>query len=552
MLCARMGRDVGVALVMIMLAAVECMFPPGKPFLQRCWSPDKETFTCWWEPGADGGLPTTYRLYYERDQMEGMHECPDYHSAGRNSCFFNKNHTSIWVDYFLTVVASNALGNATSDTLKVDVMDVVKPNVPGNVTLHLEGREESPILHIRWEHHLNTRKKAGWITLEYQLRIKQEKSNKWNDYMSGKQTHFSLYSVTPGTLYMVQVRCRLDHGFWSEWTNTTYIKVPKFEPKQSHLWILVSALTVIPIITTMCILVMKRKYVKQWLLPPVPGPKIRGVDVQLLKSGRSEDITSALIITQSFPPTANWKNQMEDFLMVYDDNDGLQKSKKKGLIIPNGFHLESEKQYGELTVSQNNLKNRGKEKEEMDNFVKSNKCFSGESLSNCKIPTDAKQRPSMTDVKADTTDQTPLNQGNTAQSTAKPTANSGYVDVQRHEEKPQVDLEQVDYSRVTDWNTDNIVIVKKDGFCLSNSDYVDVERQGELMPDDYCRVKEVNSDNMVFLQKETDSSCRKAVNQNTNCANQKPQSPHVTGKVGLCTEFFDNGYVDNVPSTHSM
>lgn len=52
---------------------------------------------------------------------ETVYECPDYKTAGNNSCFFNKNDTSLWVNYNITVVATNALGKNISEPVEVDV-----------------------------------------------------------------------------------------------------------------------------------------------------------------------------------------------------------------------------------------------------------------------------------------------------------------------------------------------------------------------------------------------------------------------------------------------
>lgn len=72
-----------------------------------------------------------------------MYECPDYQTAGENSCFFNKNNTSIWVNYNITVVATNELGRTFSDSVDVDVVYIGESSTvifPANANLLLYKR----------------------------------------------------------------------------------------------------------------------------------------------------------------------------------------------------------------------------------------------------------------------------------------------------------------------------------------------------------------------------------------------------------------------------
>ncbi|MEQ2228473.1 hypothetical protein ILYODFUR_009317 [Ilyodon furcidens] len=541
-----MRTHLSLAMLCVLSAAGVCSSTsaPGRPSLLGCRSPEKETFSCWWEPGSDGGLPTEYRLFYMRENLRGVHECPDYVSAGKNSCFFDKEHTSIWAEYNLRVVATNALGNASSDFLINDVMKYVKPYPPVNVTVLANSSTPSAYLQIQWKSPPNVDVKSGWVTANYELRIKQN-GKEWKNVETGAQNVLNLYSVDPGASYMVQVRCKLDHGNWSEWSNTTFVKIPKHHQIENRFWILVFAFALIPLLATICILVLKRKLLlslKQWFLPPVPGPMIRGVDVQLFKSGRPEDVVNALIGNQNFPPMLPWTDQVEEYLLV-SDSDAWQLTdpykfhkKKENLIIE--LHLESKIQHRESTPGQNAWEKAEESKDETGDLESSDVSQSESNLSNmepAKLLIEEQGCPS--------TEKAALT------NVIQPLANTTYVDFQQRENFWDNSPTQAEYSRVKEVNGETILILNNENI-LPGSDVQEQEVNGEVnAPDDYSRVKEVKSD-LVLLQKHdsADSYCKKKEDHYTEWISQRPTTPHEgEHSKGLCSEMVASGYVDSVP-----
>ncbi|CAL1567578.1 unnamed protein product [Knipowitschia caucasica] len=299
-------KEVSVLLLCLSLVGGKAagLGPPGKPTLINCRSPEKETFTCWWKPGSDGGLPTTYALYYVKDNSDTLYECPDYQTEGENSCFFNKYETSVWVNYNITVVATNEKGRTFSDPVDVDVAYIVQPHTPENVSVTVMEDNGWPFLRVSWESPHKADIRSGWITLIYELRSKMEGEDEWEENYPGQQKTFNIFSVRSGRTYLVEVRCRPDHGLWSDWSPTTTIKVPQYFLGERYLWILIFVFSSLVILILIWIIYMNSQSLKRCILPPIPGPKIKGFDHQHIKNGDYKDCFSTLMIPE-FPPTSS-------------------------------------------------------------------------------------------------------------------------------------------------------------------------------------------------------------------------------------------------------
>ncbi|NWU95867.1 PRLR protein, partial [Upupa epops] len=297
--------------------------PPEKPTIIKCRSPEKETFTCWWKPGSDGGHPTNYTLLYSKEGEEQVYECPDYRTAGPNSCYFDKKHTSFWTIYNITVRATNEMGSNVSDPHYVDVTYIVQPDPPVNVTLELKKPiNRKPYLVLTWSPPPLADVRSGWLTLEYELRLKPEEGEDWETVFVGQQTQYKMFSLNPGKKYIVQIHCKPDHhGSWSEWSSEKYIHIPTdFRVKDMVVWIVVGVLSSLICLIMSWIMILKGYRMIAFILPPVPGPKIKGIDTHLLERGKSEELLSALGC-HGFPPTSDCEELLIEYLEVEDSEE---------------------------------------------------------------------------------------------------------------------------------------------------------------------------------------------------------------------------------------
>ncbi|KAM6156500.1 prolactin receptor [Erethizon dorsatum] len=296
--------------------------PPGKPVIFKCRSPEKETFTCWWKPGTDGGLPTNYTLTYYKEGDNTIYECPDYNTSGPNSCYFSKNYTAMWTIYIIRVNATNKKGSSASEPRFVDVTYIVEPNPPQNLTLEVKHPEDrKPYLWIKWFPPTLIDVKSGWFILQYEVRLKPEKAAQWETHFAGQQTHFKILSLHPGHKYFVQVRCKPDHGFWSKWSQENSIEIPSaVNMNNTTTWIFVAILSAVIYFVMVCAVALKGYRMMTCIFPPVPGPKIKGFDTGLLEKGKTEELLSAFGC-QDFPPTSDCEDLLMEFLEVDDSED---------------------------------------------------------------------------------------------------------------------------------------------------------------------------------------------------------------------------------------
>ncbi|XP_023557644.1 growth hormone receptor isoform X1 [Octodon degus] len=305
----------------------------GNPKFVKCRSPELETFSCHWTDGGHGLRSAGFlQLFYSkrntREQTQEWRECPDYVSAGENSCYFNSSYTSIWTPYCVKLTSNGGM----VDQKCFSVEQIVQPDPPTALNWTIMNTSATSIygdIQVRWEPPTSADVQKGWIVLEYELQFKETNETQWKMMDPVRSTSVPLYSLRMDKEYEVRVRSRQRNSEkYGEFSDVLYITLPQLssltcEEEFQLPWFLIMIFGIFGLTVMLFVVIFsKQQRIKMLILPPVPVPKIKGVDPDLLKEGKLEEVNKILAIhDNSKPQFYNDDSWVEFIELDIDDPD---------------------------------------------------------------------------------------------------------------------------------------------------------------------------------------------------------------------------------------
>ncbi|XP_078287186.1 growth hormone receptor-like [Rhinoraja longicauda] len=273
--------------------------PLVRPIIIECRSPEQETFTCRWSPGSYQNLtqPRQLRFFYTKGSNADWRECPNY-LPDKDSCYFNQTYTSIWVSYCVQLKSDIQDQNIIFDKRCFSIDNIVKPDPPISLNWTLLNVSQSGLLadiQMWWEPPPSADIKNGWISLKYEIQYRTSESNHW-DSIEAIATSHPVYALATGKSYEIRLRCKqIANGDFSAFSEPLTIFIPT-PPSAEEAGLLFRLFLIFASLgtTLMLFLVLytKNQRLKLFFLPPVPVPKIKGIDSDLLKKGKMDEVNS--------------------------------------------------------------------------------------------------------------------------------------------------------------------------------------------------------------------------------------------------------------------
>nr|XP_032806027.1 uncharacterized protein LOC116940358 isoform X2 [Petromyzon marinus] len=182
-----------------------------------------ESFHCIWEPGRDTLLRTNVSATYRHPMSQTFLPCEP---TGDRSCIGSDLMMYSSMAHVVTVRVTNPLGSAEGRTHFV-LENIIQPDAPVNVSAR--AAVESAAATVSWL------LPASWFDpflfpLQHRLRFRlADSGDTWiTTLFPGESVEEQeLRGLRPRTRYEVQVSLKdlLDHGHWSEWSESAFVRV---------------------------------------------------------------------------------------------------------------------------------------------------------------------------------------------------------------------------------------------------------------------------------------------------------------------------------------
>ncbi|XP_069555685.1 growth hormone receptor a [Brachyistius frenatus] len=275
---------------------------PLEPHFTECVSRDQETFRCWWSPGTFHNLssPGALRVFYLKKDSptSDWKECPEYIHSNRE-CFFDVNHTSVWIPYCMQLRSQNNITYLNEDDC-FTVENIVRPDPPVSLNWTLLNISPSGLSYdvmVNWEPPPSADVRAGWIRIEYEIQYRERNTTNWEALDMQPHTQQTIYGLHIGKEYEVHIRCRMQaFTKFGEFSDSIFIQVTEIPSKESTVPLtLVLIFGIVGILILIMLIVISQQHrLMMVLLPPVPAPKIKGIDSDLLKKGKLDELNFIL------------------------------------------------------------------------------------------------------------------------------------------------------------------------------------------------------------------------------------------------------------------
>nr|ADC35576.1 growth hormone receptor type 2a [Cyprinus carpio] len=291
------------------------------PHLTGCFSRELMTFRCQWETGSlqNHTELEDLSLFYmlEKDSKKWM-ECPSYSSIRKNECYFDSSNTIIWFSYVVQL-RSRSL-DVVYDEMSFNVEDIVFPDPPVGLNWTLLSMGSTGLIYdvvVSWDPPPSAAEnmKTGWILLVYETQYREKGSDQWNSLDNGKDTQAHIYGLRSNIEYEVRVRSKMRGYNFGVFSDSILILIPNTESRIPVTAVLVFAAVGIVIIL-MLVVVSRQQKLMVIFLPPVPGPKIKGIDPMLLQKGQLSEFTSILGTQSGLRPELYSNDPWVEFIEV--------------------------------------------------------------------------------------------------------------------------------------------------------------------------------------------------------------------------------------------